>query len=889
MYSRGSEWRKWDLHIHTPKSIVNNYGGDTDEVWEKYISTLEHLPSEVKVLGITDYYFIDGYEKVMEYKLHKGRLSNIEKIFPILEFRIDTFGSGNENKLQKINLHILFDVNESDLRNEIQKIKDEFITIIPISSLEKHKTKMLSKDNLTAEGGSLRYGFDNFIPNTQKVFEIIDSDTWRDKTFMFLGYKEWSNLEKNQQLKPLKEDLYSKVGAFFTSQINTLSKSQEWLNEFGYKKLLHSLDIHDFDVLDSTKEDGYLCHTWIKADPTFEGLKQILYEPERVRIQENNPYYEFDKPIFTEICINKDTPLFSDSDICFERTTIPLNSGLVSIIGGRGTGKSRLIDYIANGLGKDTKIEYLLDSNVVVKRKAGLNEAENSFFMDEDNHIDFMYIPQSEIKTIVEKRDVFSRKIRETIGVQEEYQTNSDILEATAKLLTEYESICEALNTNGSTSPEKKETLDKEIKKYKDYIANITSEENKAKLEHYKKLVEEEQQLNKEKQRIFDVISELEKLQRELNSKFIEIENSLKEKVSDIAIPQIDASATIEYLKNAVLVRIGELLSSNQKQIEDIKEQFKDYTGDIASLLDNVKSYQEQASQKAKEKELIEKSEARILTIRQENLKEIGEKIKNDINLYTERIEQKWQEFKTGKDGYSTELKQLLDSILSEDEIDVHVEVHIDTEKMYYFLQSPLDKRSWKMDALKNFIKIQDINDFYDVITQVSHGTPEEQTVVDKLSQCGIDALLLPILYKNYPQYITHDVFVTSHGRPITKLSHGQQGTIYLRLQLAANLFYNTIIYDQPEDDLDNDFITHSLVQLFRKIKQYRQVIIVSHNANLVVNGDSEQVIIANNNEGKLSYTSGSLENKSINTAICNILEGGETAFEKREQRYGLK
>lgn len=193
------------------------------------------------------------------------------------------------------------------------------------------------------------------------------------------------------------------------------------------------------------------------------------------------------------------------------------------------------------------------------------------------------------------------------------------------------------------------------------------------------------------------------------------------------------------------------------------------------------------------------------------------------------------------------------------------------------------------MDALKNFIKIQDINDFYDVITQVSHGTPEEQTVVDKLSQCGIDALLLPILYKNYPQYITHDVFVTSHGRPITKLSHGQQGTIYLRLQLAANLFYNTIIYDQPEDDLDNDFITHSLVQLFRKIKQYRQVIIVSHNANLVVNGDSEQVIIANNNEGKLSYTSGSLENKSINTAICNILEGGETAFEKREQRYGLK
>ena len=105
MINRGSEWHKWDLHVHTPKSIVNNYGGDTDEIWEKFISALENLPTDVKVLGITDYYFIDGYEKVMEYRT-KGRLKNIEKIFPILEFRIDTFGCGSQNNLQKINQSI---------------------------------------------------------------------------------------------------------------------------------------------------------------------------------------------------------------------------------------------------------------------------------------------------------------------------------------------------------------------------------------------------------------------------------------------------------------------------------------------------------------------------------------------------------------------------------------------------------------------------------------------------------------------------------------------------------------------------------------------------------------------------------------------------------------
>jgi|SRR5690554_5407094 len=119
-YHKGSEWRKWDLHIHTPASINQNYGGENG--WEKFIEGLENLPKEVKVIGINDYYFIDGYEKVMNYK-QEGRLSNIEKIFPILEFRIDTFGSSNENKLQKINLHIIFDVDENNLKKELKKNK----------------------------------------------------------------------------------------------------------------------------------------------------------------------------------------------------------------------------------------------------------------------------------------------------------------------------------------------------------------------------------------------------------------------------------------------------------------------------------------------------------------------------------------------------------------------------------------------------------------------------------------------------------------------------------------------------------------------------------------------------------------------------------------------
>lgn len=55
--NRGSEWRKWDLHIHTPASINQNYGNNYDS-WEKFINALENLPTDVQVIGITDYYFI---------------------------------------------------------------------------------------------------------------------------------------------------------------------------------------------------------------------------------------------------------------------------------------------------------------------------------------------------------------------------------------------------------------------------------------------------------------------------------------------------------------------------------------------------------------------------------------------------------------------------------------------------------------------------------------------------------------------------------------------------------------------------------------------------------------------------------------------------------------
>jgi hypothetical protein len=60
---RGSTWRKWDLHVHTPESLIHHYGGA--DPWPQFLDELEHLPSEFKVIGVNDYIFLGGYKRIL--------------------------------------------------------------------------------------------------------------------------------------------------------------------------------------------------------------------------------------------------------------------------------------------------------------------------------------------------------------------------------------------------------------------------------------------------------------------------------------------------------------------------------------------------------------------------------------------------------------------------------------------------------------------------------------------------------------------------------------------------------------------------------------------------------------------------------------------------------
>ncbi len=133
-------------------------------------------------------------------------------------------------------------------------------------------------------------------------------------------------------------------------------------------------------------------------------------------------------------------------------------------------------------------------------------------------------------------------------------------------------------------------------------------------------------------------------------------------------------------------------------------------------------------------------------------------------------------------------------------------------------------------------------------------------------------------------------------GKDLQLLSPGEKGVVLLLLYLEAEQEDNRpLIIDQPDDNLDNLSIYPSLVDYFRKRKKSRQIVIITHNPNLVVNTDAEQIIVANydgSRSPRIAYVSGAIENTAPTTGIrqdvCKILEGGTEAFQKREQKYAL-
>lgn len=174
------------------------------------------------------------------------------------------------------------------------------------------------------------------------------------------------------------------------------------------------------------------------------------------------------------------------------------------------------------------------------------------------------------------------------------------------------------------------------------------------------------------------------------------------------------------------------------------------------------------------------------------------------------------------------------------------------------------------------------------------------------------DVTLESALREMFSNWLNINYIVKMEDDLIHDMSPGKKALVLLKLLIGMAQSNTPILIDQPEDDLDNRSIFDDLVKYVKRRKVDRQIIVVTHNANIVVGGDSEQVIIANQhgknapnkNNLKFEYRSGAIEDdhaiynangniedgvlnsQGIQSHICEILEGGTAAFELRKNKY---
>lgn len=978
----GSDWRKWDLHIHTPKTLCSEYGGDTEEIWEKFITELERLSSEkhLKVIGINDYLFLDGYKKVLEYK-NNGRLTNIDLILPIVEFRLKEFVGSKE--LGRLNFHIIF--ADSALLS-VEQIVTHFLSGL----IGKGNLDVTAPDNYTWGGVITRetlielgqhiidvtpadkripmkpldVGFNNINFELSKIENLLGEGSepnifLKGKYFKAIGKAEWEDYRWDGSALD-KKSIINKTHFIFSAS-PTAEKANEGraaLKESVVNsRLLHCSDAHRFASnpnATAPKELGH-CNTWIKGQPTFEGLRQLLYEPEeRVKIQREMP--ESDK--LENLIIKKVS--FISSGNKFTSQDIYFNKNLNVIIGGKSSGKSILLYNLAKALYENPEAPVLKykDSDDDYKEKdlynLSVDDPDFDFIVENylgiKQHIKrtngqasilpgIKYIPQNHLSNLVDKSkknsSILKEYIRDLILEEpasqkiydeflEKVRANDKIRDNDVSAYFGYKDELEKrkadLQHKGDKAAIKKtiEVLEEKIREIsKQMSEEQTREYNELNQEYSSnKLIENSLQNDHEKIKNFvdaaaNTLNDLKVKKRLLvdNLEVTEIKTQFESELGyiDTAIEENEKLKSFldKDEAGAFIVKEGNIfynkLSAVIVKLKDVENKLEPYN----KLFENqkqVEGFQKTISEekvKLNEIEQIEKEVKNVVETAQRLKEKIFEDIRNNRNIYSDLLER---------------LNPRIESIKLEDpELNVHgtikfnfpkyrrniLEISHGNAKSYDNYEILRDDKKALMDY--DFeAYLHDLKLIFDAIEQGRYSMLKNITKQDAIKRILID-------------YFFDHWDITYRSDTIHKMSTGKASLVLLKVMIKLSSIKGPILIDQPEDNLDNRSVTNELVQYLKEKKKERQIILVTHNANIVVNGDAENIIVANqkgqseeDQQGspyEFDYINGALEDcfpkknsekdllksMGIREHIAEIVEGGKDAFKKREEKYGFR
>ncbi|WQU77800.1 ATPase [Helicobacter pylori] len=848
-HSKGSSWHKWDLHAHTPYTHLNKaYQCCEEEFIQKLCN------SKIDCIGLTNYFKFNEKEFELKEKIEKRGI----KVFYNLEVRLDY-----QNKEdQCLDFHIIFSdkVTQQEIDNFLRNADAN------VGGTEK-KLADLEKDD-----------FDKAVVNFDQLLECLEKESLKLRGKYLLGFL--SRGHGSSRSSSNYEKIVKKVHFLIHSsnKQENLKKDREYWLEYN-KSLIQSSDAHEEEQIGKK-------YTWIKAEKTFEGLKQIIYEPEtRVSIGEEkpqDPLYKIDSVGLNFDEEVKTTNEQDDTPFCYAgfNETLFFSPNFTCVIGGRGSGKSTLLQLIASaiknksfvkGLKHETIQKYIeiqsdidimdsveyLAQNEVEEFATNVSKFTEAIF----NRIDSksggkLKELEKQIKESIEKFDEqiaywqeknkLEEQLKESEKIRKKYQsivdafTDKDYLDKKAKLQAKYQSLIDL-----KQSKEGFWTFIKELKR----VVNFESKENMEEKNNYDKVY------NQLKQDICKKIEEIEK-----NGCF----NSEDEKIRTLGAEHETLSQEIrEFLKEKGVSdeSIGDIRNANY-HLANIKM-------DINGLEHEIK-------------EIANKIEGFSYGDIDKNIEEFKDQINEElskINSAFEEISKNHKEVKPITIEY-----RLNEDIFEEvfEDFDKLVDKGFNTQRHQSKIKEYLKEIELKnVTGMQHAEFIKELDSRIDNKKAAFYETMKD--IFDRESHFQIYRLLVLKHLRNVEKYKIFEVRYDK--RALNETSFGQRCTAVLIVLLS--LGNNPIIIDEPEAHLDSALIAKYLVTLIKERKQERQIIFATHNANFVLNADAELIIQLKNENNKIVAQSFMIESDAYKEDLLK-LEGGEKAFKDRERKYGI-
>lgn len=984
----GAVWRRWDLHLHGPGTkLANGYGDLSEENLSAYLEVLEG--SDVQAFGITDYFSFDSYLAVSQ--AYARLYPEGKKVFiPNCEFRLtETVSSDGRN----VHTHVLIDpalASETKLRTLL-------------SDLLTHKTR---------EGARLRCSeLTSRDHYEQATISLSDLQTALAKVFpdetayMVVTAAGNDGLRgvdtKSARSKSISDELDKASHAFFGSDKST----EYFLGVDRYedgspceKKPVYSgSDAHSLaDLARLSGDEAGFPPTWIKADLTFRGLRQTLFEPKgRVHIGERPTVLERLNQDATRfiggLSIDQVAGYAGSNGSWFRNVSIPFNPELTAIIGNKGSGKSAVADILGllgdsrqhehfsfltnesrnrkfrqKGYAENftatltwvsgTKRTKILDEDVDQLRPEAVkylpqnyfesltNEIEVKAFRKEIEEVVFSHVEETDrmgkstfseledLKTAQSKSDISALKVRlrelniEIIDLEQQSDpsTNARLKEQLKQRREEYrvlENSKPAVVEKPEEETPEQRAVSEKIERTRALQANIT-ERGKQAVDRLSAIKTDLVSLGSLKESVNALDAHVKQGKEELRpicTRFgLDIDLIVSHKISTA---NIDAKATELAAEVKVLEadHTGQLTESTDFgaliSVPALRHAHQ-------FLADKLKALQETLSAPQRRYQRYLQSLSEITKKMEDVMGEDESPKPGTIKDLEDRIRYIEEDLQAQLDARYSDRDELSRSIFSSKE---------KVRSFYESLKSSVEEKlasvssdEFDVSIDASFVPSHEFPQrFLELVTQTARGpfrgAVEGRNDLEKrmadVDWNNVETILTFAKYiisdikaediskqikdvkRLYDLLFSLDYFEPRYelqlgGKNLNQLSPGEKGLLLLVFYLHLDREKTPLIIDQPEDNLDNDSIFMVLARCIREAKKSRQVILVTHNPNLAVGADAEQILYVTLDKAdnyKFTYESGSIENPRINEVIVKILEGSRPAFVQRRLKYQIR